>query len=60
MWSFALWGYGPEWRRHRRLMHEELQPAAIAKYQSIQFRGARVFVKRLLDNTEDVHVTIRK
>ncbi|KAF9466030.1 cytochrome P450 [Collybia nuda] len=53
-WSFNMvfMPYGSWWRRHRRAFHEHFHANAVLKYQPIQQREARAFLRRLLVTPE--------
>ncbi|TFK36285.1 cytochrome P450 [Crucibulum laeve] len=52
-YNMAMLPYGTWWRRHRRAFHEHFHPNVVAKYQPVQLREARSFLRRLLDTPEN-------
>ncbi|KDQ53882.1 hypothetical protein JAAARDRAFT_415303 [Jaapia argillacea MUCL 33604] len=55
----SLMRYGSEWRDYRRVFHQHFNQLAVDKYQSIQTRESRAFLRRLLETPEDFYDHIR-
>ena len=53
-WDAVLKQYGPEWRAHRRVLHQELIPNAIVRYQPVQRRMARQLLQDLLNDPKSL------
>lgn len=51
--------YGPRWRRHRRVFWQHFYPSATEKYYATQKQTARVFLRKLLTDPEDLYDHIR-
>lgn len=52
-YAMAMIPYGHWWRRHRRAFHQHFNMTMIHKYQDIQVREARAFLRRLLRSPDD-------
>ncbi|KAF8581749.1 cytochrome P450 [Ramaria rubella] len=46
-WTPNFMPYGNWWRRHRKMFHQEFQPAAVNKYNEIQTRHNRTYLRHL-------------
>ncbi|KAL0958977.1 hypothetical protein HGRIS_014290 [Hohenbuehelia grisea] len=57
--KFAFMPYGDWWRQHRRLFHAYFHPNVVGKYQSIQRRESKAFLRRLLHSPSDFMYHIR-
>ncbi|KDQ53890.1 hypothetical protein JAAARDRAFT_38861 [Jaapia argillacea MUCL 33604] len=57
--TVTLMRYGPQWREYRRVVHQYFSQLAIVKYQGIQARESRAFLRRLLEAPEDFYDNIR-
>lgn len=44
--------YGPQWRAHRRVLHQSLLPGPLARYDAARLRMTRDFLRRLLESPE--------
>ena len=44
--------YGPQWRAHRRVLHQSLLPGPLARYEAARLRMTRDFLRRLLESPE--------
>ena len=51
--------YGSTWRKYRRMFHSQMHSNAVPKYQSVQLRQARIFLKNLLADSSDVSASVR-
>ncbi len=49
----------PWWQRHRRAFWQFFLPAASEKYRPIQRESTKVFLRKLLDEPEDLVEHIR-
>ena len=58
--SFGMLRYGPLWRKQRRTFHEYFHRNAVTKYQPIQQRGTKAFLRRLLVTPDDFFYHIRQ
>jgi cytochrome P450 len=58
--GFAFLPYGPWWRRHRRAFHGHFHPGVVDKYQPIQTKETRAFLRRLLVTPENFMHHIRQ
>lgn len=58
-WDFVLMPYGDRWRKDRRTFHSQMHLNAAHKFQSVQTLQARLFLKRLMDRSEELAVTVR-
>ena len=58
-WNFVLTPYGERWRKDRRIFHSQTQLNATPKFQSVQTLQARLFLKKLIDRSDDLAVTVR-
>ncbi|KDQ54011.1 hypothetical protein JAAARDRAFT_113130, partial [Jaapia argillacea MUCL 33604] len=56
---FSLMRYGPQWREYRRVFHQHFNQLAVHKYQDVQARESRAFLRRLLEKPEDFYDHIR-
>ena len=52
--------YGPRWRKHRKLFHENFHRNAVNKYQPIQRQEAQAFLRRLLVTPDNFFHHIRQ
>ncbi|KAI0642617.1 cytochrome P450 [Trametes meyenii] len=52
-WEFGMWGYTPEWRRHRKAFHQLFNQNVIPDYQPGQVMQTRRFLRKLLDRPHD-------
>lgn len=59
-WSFSAQEYGDQWRRGRRLFHSGVHIGVVPKYQRLQIRSARAFLKQLRENSDDLHASVRR
>ncbi|KAI0693292.1 cytochrome P450 [Cerioporus squamosus] len=57
--NFSLMPYAPWWRRHRRAFWQFFFPAASERYRSIQCRSTQVFLRKLLDDPDNLVEHIR-
>ncbi|KAI0687567.1 cytochrome P450 [Earliella scabrosa] len=51
-WSLIVLRYGPQWRAHRRVFHQELLPNSIVRYQPLQRRVAHQLLHDLLESPQ--------
>ena len=58
--TIALMSYGPWWRKHKKLFHEYFHRNAVTKYQPIQRREVRAFLRRLLVTPDNFFHHIRQ
>ena len=42
-----MMNYGPEWRKHRRAFHQQMNSDAIAQYEPIQLPLTRKLLRRI-------------
>ena len=47
-WNLAFMPYSQTWRDHRREFHQFFNPREVVKYQPIQLRECRAFLRRIL------------
>ena len=59
-WNFSAQEYGDQWRRGRRLFHSGVHIGVAPKYQRLQIRSARAFLKQLREKSDDLHASVRK
>jgi len=59
-WNFSSQEYGDKWRHNRRLFHSGVNQGVVSKYESVQIRNVRLFLKRLQDNPDDFYPSVRK
>ena len=52
-WDLALFSYGNQWRRARRLFHEFLNVKAVTNFDDYQSKYAYRFLSRLADTPDD-------
>ncbi|PPQ93761.1 hypothetical protein CVT25_008141 [Psilocybe cyanescens] len=57
--NFGFMDYGDRWRRSRRLMHNAFHPSAAKKYRPHELKSARTFLRRLLDDSNDIMGDLR-
>ncbi|RPD62683.1 CyP450 monooxygenase [Lentinus tigrinus ALCF2SS1-6] len=57
--NFSLMPHTSWWRRHRRAFWQYFLPAAATQYQPIQSKSTQVFLRKLLDDPEDLVNHIR-
>ncbi|KAI0078416.1 cytochrome P450 [Panus rudis PR-1116 ss-1] len=59
-WGFniALMGYSQRWRAHRRALHQYVNERAQRQWNSIQLDESRMFIRRLLDEPENLNAYI--
>lgn len=58
-WNFAVLTNGETWRKERRMFHSQFQPNVVAKFRSGQMRQARIFLKQLAADPNDLPVKVR-
>lgn len=58
-WDFAVRPYGELWRKERRMFHSQLHSNAAPKFQGVQTRQARLFLKQLVDQPNELAVNVR-
>ena len=58
-WDFVLLPYGERWREKRRLFHSQLSPSSAPEFQSVQLRQAHLFLKELVNHSNQLAVTVR-
>jgi len=58
-WNFALQTYGEPWRTRRRMFHSGMQLSIVPKYEGLQLRQARVFLKQLAADSDDLATIVR-
>ena len=58
--NFGMMRYSPLWRKQRRSFHEHFHRNAAIKYQPIQQRGTKAFLRRLLVTPDDFFHHIRQ
>lgn len=58
-WNLAFMSYGETWRKTRRLFHSQMHTNASPKFQSIQTRQARAFLKHLLEDPTELAISVR-
>jgi hypothetical protein len=51
-WVLGFDRYGGSWRLQRRLLHEHAHIGAVPKYQGIQLRSTRKFLKSLMKDND--------
>jgi hypothetical protein len=51
-WVIATYPYGDSWRHARKLLHFHVRAGAAVKYERIQLRSARRFIRDLLASEE--------
>ncbi|KAI0772409.1 O-methylsterigmatocystin oxidoreductase [Trametes elegans] len=59
VWNLAFKRYGDDWRHVRRPLWRHLQPNTVGKYQPVQQREARRFLKRILQDQRDLDRQIK-
>lgn len=59
-WNFSAQEYGDKWRQNRRLFHSGVHQGVVSKYQSVQIRNVRAFLKRLQESSDDFFPLVRK
>ncbi|KAI0693293.1 cytochrome P450 [Cerioporus squamosus] len=57
--NFSLMAHTPWWQRHRRAFWQFFLPAASEQYRPIQCESTQVFLRKLLDEPEDLVEHIR-
>ncbi|KAF6752855.1 cytochrome P450 [Ephemerocybe angulata] len=62
-WNFGMMPYGPQWRQHRRVFHDQLKPSAVSQFYPIMYEETNMFLRKLkskpkafLDHIHFVHV----
>ena len=58
-WNFAIMTYGDTWRKTRRIFHSQMHSNAAPRFQSVQKRQARAFLKQLLEDPTELAVSVR-
>lgn len=58
-WNFGFLPYGETWRKTRRVFHSQMHTNAAPKFQTVQKRQARAFLKQLLENQTELAVSVR-
>jgi len=53
-WGFAFMRYGSRWRALRKCFYQHFQQGVIHKYESIQTREARAFLRRMLTGPQNI------
>lgn len=59
-WDFGIMIYGERWRKERRMFHSQMHMNAAPKFQSVQILQARRFLKKLVDCSDELAVTVRE
>ena len=54
-WATPFMHYGEPWRRHRKLMHQKLQPIPVVEYRPVQLKHTRC--KSYPDFREDIFIS---
>ncbi|TBU42978.1 cytochrome P450 [Dichomitus squalens] len=52
-WLFSVNGYGPQWRKTRRLFHEYMHPNAVLRYRPLQEREACKYLLRVVEDPKN-------
>ncbi|KAF9044364.1 putative CyP450 monooxygenase [Panaeolus papilionaceus] len=54
-WRFnlGLMRYGPNWRRHRKMFHDQFNANVVVKYDDVQLGEVRKFLDRLLEEPKE-------
>ncbi|KAK7681339.1 hypothetical protein QCA50_015430 [Cerrena zonata] len=52
-WNIGLMPYSPKWRSHRREFHQYFNQGEVPKFQPIQLRECRAFLRRALNSNND-------
>ncbi|KAJ6570089.1 cytochrome P450 [Mycena vulgaris] len=52
-YMFAFKRYGDTWRAHRRLFHQEFQPAVAMHFHGQELQQAHNLIRRMMDSPED-------
>ena len=52
-WDLAIFGYGNQGRRARRLFHEFLNVGAVMNFDGYQYKYVYRFLSRLADTPDD-------
>ncbi|KAG6895218.1 hypothetical protein C0992_002520 [Termitomyces sp. T32_za158] len=53
-YNLAFMPYGESWRRSRRLLHQELHPAAVIRFQPHVLKATRGLLRRLMVSSDDL------
>lgn len=59
-WNFGVQPYGDPWRKGRRLFQSGVHQSVVPKYQGLQTRSARLLLKQLRKNSNDLHASVRE
>jgi hypothetical protein len=61
-WDFvtSFKGYGDEWRKHRRILHQQYRPAAVESYQPLELEKSRELLQNLIESPEEYSMHFRK
>lgn len=59
-WNFSIQEYGDSWRKGRRIFHSGAHQGIVPKYESLQMRSSRKFLKTLNEDSSDLHEAVRK
>ncbi|PPQ95404.1 hypothetical protein CVT26_008250 [Gymnopilus dilepis] len=57
--SFGHMRYGEQWKKHRRVFHQQFQQSVAQTYWPIQRREAHALLRRLLDSPENLDYHLR-
>ena len=41
--------YGPDWRQHRRALHQYFNPDTLSRYEPVQLEVTRDLLRRILE-----------
>jgi len=58
-WAFSAMSYGPEWREHRRLFHQQLNHSQVPRYHPIIQEEVALVLSRLLADPKDHRSLLR-
>ena len=58
-WAFTIMSYGERWRKERRMFHSQMHMNTTPKFQSVQTLQARLFLKKLVDRSDELAVAVR-
>lgn len=51
-WNFGMMPYGPQWRQHRRVFHDQLKPSAVSQFYPIMYEETNMFLRKLKSKPE--------
>ena len=58
-WNIGLMPYSQRWRNHRREIHQYFNQREVFKFEPVQLRECRAFLRRVLESPDDIGLHLR-